>query len=337
MKKSLSSVNTFSFFVSLLIYALAFFYVTDNADWANYEFYYYNPDSASDLDLFFRRASSFFLSNGWPYIYLYRFYIILAGLLFSLFSSKFTSKSWIVIFVFVLVFYIPLCNQIRYFLAASSILVAFQYLIEKRYVKHLLFILLGFFSHQAIIVNILVFYLFYFFWEYIRSRLFSFILLCNIAIFLLENVLSAFFSDRFLVYFNVDNQSTLLGGLFRLVLPMYLVVTTIRALKKNNLLDAIKKCPYAPIAFGALVFLLPSVYILIFDRFYYFTLILWPLLMLQQIDVERGNIVVSNSLRNTLRLQVFFVVAWTFLCSHVITGGTSYFEQILEILKTTQI
>ena len=105
------------FIISLLFFYFLFIGIRDSADWEmyenvfNYEEYY--------TDFLFRYISLFVVFLGYSFEELFVLHILLYGYFFVKFASHFTQNIFLVIGFYIVLTYVPLANQIRYFLALS--------------------------------------------------------------------------------------------------------------------------------------------------------------------------------------------------------------------------
>ena len=105
-------------------------------------------------DILFNIVADFFSSRGFEYEAVYQLHIVVMMLGFVYFISKFSfSYIFPVIFIYLLFQYIPLSNQIRYFVAFSFFLIAsYMYIVEKNMLVFCFFLVLSLLSHIGILL-----------------------------------------------------------------------------------------------------------------------------------------------------------------------------------------
>jgi len=145
----ISYINTILFkrrsttiIVGILCFCLYWFVfggVTETTDWSGYEFIFENDEFP--IDLIFRFLSSQTKLLGLNYIDLYQFHVFLTGALLIFFISRFTSNIFFVTTFLILILFIPLANQIRFFLSLSLFVNAAYFLCIKR--NKFLFFIIG--------------------------------------------------------------------------------------------------------------------------------------------------------------------------------------------------
>jgi hypothetical protein len=217
------------------LYWFVFGGITDTTDWSGYEFIYNNDEFP--IDFMFRFLSSQTKLLGLNYIDLYQFHILLTGALLIFFISRFTSNIFFVTTFLILILFIPLANQIRFFLSLSLFLNAIYFICIKR--KKILFLFLGTLSvltHIGII-PLLLFIPIYFIKKdkkYLRTviliSIISVILIAGLAI--IGLIMDDF---RLNAYIQDEYASSFLGALFQ-TLPILVFVIILFA-NKNYFIE----------------------------------------------------------------------------------------------------
>lgn len=141
----------FSFF----IYISFFIRITDTTDWDGYVYMFNHEDFPTDL--MFRYLSTLAKSFGYDFIHVYKLHVILTGVFFVNFISKFTKNTVFIVTMLVLLSYVPLANQIRYFLGFSIFLNGYFYL-NRRVLLGVFLLCLSVTSHMGILALIIVSY-----------------------------------------------------------------------------------------------------------------------------------------------------------------------------------
>ena len=141
------------FAFAFLVYISFFIAITDTTDWKGYVYMFQHDEFPTDL--MFRFLSNLAKNFGYEFIHVYKLHIILSGLFFINFLSKFTRNTIFIVFMLVLLSYVQLANQIRYFLGFSIFLNAYYYL-NKRIILGMLLLILSIICHTGIIALILV-------------------------------------------------------------------------------------------------------------------------------------------------------------------------------------
>ena len=209
--------KTLYYILSVLFFIIALWGVTYTADWAGYEMSFENELERKDLAFGFIGK---LLGNFGYYDYqsVFRAHVILMGVLFPAFILRWQKKPLIISALFIVLFYVPLANQIRYYVAFPLALLALQALIcDKNKFLFLFFFIIAFAFHSSILFFIIVVC----FYNYIlvkRKNLVVDILMVNIfmgfVFFFGLKYLIAIVGD-FSVYLTADNQvSTLAGGVY---------------------------------------------------------------------------------------------------------------------------
>lgn len=198
---------------SILLFYLLLYNVTYNSDWDGYQFFY---EGASSGDILFDFLSPIFNNHGYEYRNLYQFYIILMGISFTYFASRFSLNNTFVIIIIYLVFMIvPLSNQISYYVAFALFLIStYQLIVLKNKIAFIVFCFISVISHNGIIPLYLFIAFFYLIKEkrILNVSIWSSIALLGLTLLLF--LLVPTFFGRFIGYFEENRRSSILGGLY---------------------------------------------------------------------------------------------------------------------------
>jgi hypothetical protein len=214
------------FIFSLIAFYVFFYGITDTADWEMYkDFFLYEE---IEIDFLFRYLSLLTIALGYSFDELYQFHILIYGYFLVKFISRFTQNILLVLGFYVFVAYVPLANQIRYYLALSFFLNGLYlfYFNEKK--KSYLFFILSLLSHSSMLIlfSFLLIEKRFGFSEYIKKCL-----LLSLIIFVGYNFIVSFglldFLGKFKIYIVSDELvSSFAGGVFN-ELPFIITLTTL--------------------------------------------------------------------------------------------------------------
>jgi hypothetical protein len=214
------------FIFSLLAFYVFFYGITDTADWGMYDNFFKYEEI--EIDFLFRYLSLLTIALGYTFEDLYKLHIIIFGYFFVKFISRFTQNILLVIGFYVLIAYVPLANQIRYYLALSLFLNGLYlfYFNEKK--KSYLFFIFSLLSHSSMVVlfSFLIVEKKIEFSEYVKKCL-----LLSMIIFFGYNFIVSFglldFLGKFKIYIVSDELvSSFAGGVFN-ELPFIITLTTL--------------------------------------------------------------------------------------------------------------
>jgi len=213
-----------SVLLGFIIFYVLLFYVTDNNDWESYTSIFNGYRQSRDF--MFTLICDFFSSHGYDYSVVYQFHILLMGIVFIYFISRFTVKNvFTVISIYLLFQLIPLSNQIRYFIAFPFFLIsAYELLILNNKILFALFALLSVLSH----VGIILMYPFLIIYNHIDNenilkRLLIYSVLLSIIFYILYNIVLNVFGS-FAFYFESVMLSSISGGIFTSVILIVWIV-----------------------------------------------------------------------------------------------------------------
>ncbi|MDC1069443.1 EpsG family protein [Flavobacteriales bacterium] len=296
------------------LYLFAFGGITETTDWLGYEFIFENDEFP--IDFTFRFLSSQTKLLGLDYINLYQLHVFLTGALLIFFISRFTSNTFFVTIFLILILFIPLANQIRFFLGLSLFINALYFLCIKR--NKFLFLFLGALSvltHIGII-PLFTFCVIYFIKNdknYLRT-VFSISILYTIVIavlFTFFGVLAEIgFRENLDSYIQNKYATSFLGTLFQIVPTLifaFFILTNKTYFKKiNHVNDEKLKFLYRLTIFSFL-FILPSFFTqIIFFRYCLSLSFVWILLLLYFAKDYK-------MIKRIRKITVLFVGLWLFV------------------------
>ena len=203
--------------------------ISYTADYAMYESFY--KWEFEKTDFVFHQSALFFKKNNYGFQKLFSAHMLLISILYYLFILKFEKNIFYVFGAYILILFIPYVNQIRYFMAFPLFLLAAYYLLYKRKLPlFLIFAVLGFLSHSAIIVLYIIFPVYlYLPKRYYKSVMIYGSIILFIASYLVSTSSLHLLLDHFGEYIKNENQSSVLGGLFNtlplmaMLIPLYLL------------------------------------------------------------------------------------------------------------------
>lgn len=139
------------FIFSLFVFYFFTYGVTDTADWSGYMYKF--EDSEIKTDLIFRYLSLAALALGYSFVAVYQLHLIIFGFLFAFFVSRFTKNIFLVLIFYLAINYVPLVNQIRYYLALSFFLSSMYFMFcSKRRTLSIVFLVFSVLSHSSMLM-----------------------------------------------------------------------------------------------------------------------------------------------------------------------------------------
>ncbi len=222
-KSSLLYVGSFySFFFILIL----FVGVKDSADWSQYEFYFKHP--LLIVDVVFSALSYLLSQLDYSFLVLYRIHIFFFAIIYPIIVMKFDVNPILpVLFLFVIQ-YIPVVNQLRYFLGLAFVLLALYFLyIDKNKVKFTFFFILAICSHSSTIIYLIFIVLNSIKNDFdftIANIVFGISLLLGLGFL---NSIELGILSKYFVYTGSHHLITLSGGLFTILPHLFIVMTVI--------------------------------------------------------------------------------------------------------------
>lgn len=263
--------------------------ITYTADYEMYE-YYFDQDSEK-MDAAFIYLTGLFKEYKLSFHDLYIFHIVTSLLAYSYFISRFTKNVFYVLVIFLVLYYVPYVNQIRYYLGFPMFLLSIYFLlIRKKYLPFILFALLAFFCHSAIVILYTFIPCFYFLStkKYLKTMVTS-SLVGFVLMFVLFKMGLTETLEHFGAYFDKSSTSSTLGGIFN-ALPYFVYIIYILKINKEytqrteNYEDDIIYTFLSKLTFFTIIFIPASLFIQILGHRYVFPfIIVWVIFFLYTI------------------------------------------------------
>ena len=347
--KNYSITKIISTFLGIFIFYFLLFNVTYNHDWNQYTSIY--NDYLRSKDLLFGLLSSLFSSLGYEYVYLYRFHIFCIGFGLIYFISRFSFfYVFSAISIYLLFQIVPLCNQIRYFLAFSFFLISVYNLICK---QNKLGFILGLILAIASHIGIFLMYPFlYFYYKIDTNKYLKKIILCSIIITIIVlfvyNFAMALF-PRFSFYLGKKEISSFVGGLFNNFIWLFwyafifirhrklvnteavMIESNGEELKIEN--DVKYNFLYKLSLYGGIFYPVSFFLQILCHRFITASIIVWVIYLMYSLKYE-------NDFFKHIRLitNFLFVVIFTFVYMYILPGilGIENNKALFEIFKSNK-
>ena len=227
----------FKYICAVALFCLAFWGITYTADWAGYE-YAFNNDTSVKNDYALLFIINILKSHGiFDFRVAYRVHIALMGLLFPLVFIKLKKNPIPLTILFVVLTYVPLANQIRFYVAFPLAILSFIYLTNKKYLTSALLCVLsvGFHSIILILLALLVFYYYYVRKKDNSRRNYLYFSIGIVFILLVSPLLSYMpddFYESYVAYSESGAISSFIGGLYTLIPILFILFIVFNADRK---------------------------------------------------------------------------------------------------------
>lgn len=327
-----NNVHWTQYLIAFLFFVIAYWGVTTNSDWGGYELLFEN--GGADTDKAFAYLSMWFNEHGLSYRMLYRFHIVLMALFYMFLFRKIKVNPIVLTLLTFLFNYVPLGNQIRYYVGFPMALLAMYYYIDKKYILTVFLGVLAFFFHSSLLMFYAIF-LYYYYLNNITSRYKGIlILIANLVLYYyIHNIYS---SEHFDAYFTGEGISGLLGGLYNLF-PSFIYISFAFRINKiiaRNNFDYAKtneyRYLYTCIMMGTVLFLC-SIYTQIFAH-RMMGLAMMPIWLTFFIKVKGIKNKRIEVLSNTAIVLLF--IFYTIHDLGLITGSDEYIFHVNEMLNS---
>lgn len=265
----------------LLVAALVFTAgISDNGDWLMY--YYMFKMENEDIDVMFQLLTQIFKWAGLKYDDLYMFHIVLIILLFFTLISRLTRNVFYVFLIYILLDYVHLTNQIRYYFGFPLMIMGLHQLLQrKNYALSFALMVLALLFHKGLFLLLLFIPAYYF----VSSANFIRVMMLLSGVFpLLILGIRAGLGvslEHFDNYLGSEYEASVVGGVFNalpyLAYLVFLLIEYGRFRKKNadlatdEKMDFLMKLSFFPLMFLPASFLLQIIghrYIMPFSIFW---------------------------------------------------------------------
>lgn len=202
-----------SLLLGVFVFYALLYNVTYNSDWDMYDAIFMGHTQSNDF--LFNFISETFSDKGYDYTSVYKLHIFLIGIGFFYFVSRISySNVFGIITTYLLFQFVPVSNQIRYYVAFSFFLIAvYNLIVSRNKGLFIVFAFLSVLSHSAIFLMYPFLYFYYYTSNenYIRKLIvYSFILA---GFFYFISFVGFIFSFHFGSYFEEGFLSSISGGL----------------------------------------------------------------------------------------------------------------------------
>jgi len=340
--QSVKPIKIFSVLIGCFIFYALLFNVTDNNDWEIYKSVFDGYIQSNDF--LFNFISDYFATRGYEYQVVYQFHILLMGICFVFFVTRFSSQNvFVVISLYLLFQLIPLSNQIRYFVAFSFFLISvYELVVSENKILFLLFATLSVLSHTGVI---LMYPFLYFYYKtsnedflgklLLYSLLFSFLCVIIYRIGLL-------LFNQFTSYFETEVLSSISGGVFNnliLVVWIFYIYVRNKVLVRSNQVEIVSDIKYQflyRLSLYSIVFIPTSIIIqIISHRYVAASVIIWVTYIMYSFKYD------ITIKRRILQLTIFlFLIIGSFLYFYILPEfllGTSNLEAVSDLFDSNTL
>lgn len=221
----------------IIAFILLFIGVRYTADWAGYEMYMNVPELCPDvLFSYIAEKSSYFDVT---FLEIYRLHIVAIAMFYVSFVRRYTNHCFLALLFFILLNYVYVANQIRFFLAMPLTYFAIVLYINKKFIKSILLLFFASLSHQSmplLFVSGVIVYGLINNLEFKKSIIVLFVITLASG-FLWKTLVGI---DKFSAYQDIWSNVSVLGGLWQ-SLPTWLSLVILGVVhskveKYNNLM-----------------------------------------------------------------------------------------------------
>lgn len=332
--KPVAYVSTLTTIGFILFFTVGLHYTSDYNMY--YYIYKYNIETS---DFMFWFLSRIFKSFHLSFQDLYIFHIVISTLMFYWFIRRNTLNVFFIFFMYICLDYVHFSNQIRYYMGFPFLLLCFDFLFKKKYIVSILFAVLAFLCHAALLLLLLFVPLYYFlknekydYWIFILSGLF-FALIGGLMISPWGQEIK-----HFGYYFGDDEVSSFSGGLL-ISLPYILFMSLIvfetmkYRKRKANFNSDIQYLNLYKLSYFSFIFVPSSIVIQILGYRYvmpfFVVYALYYLYMIKDLDYKiKGQKMLLFTLVCLVALFIIYVLP------DILLGSNSKLKEIEQMLQS---
>lgn len=338
----LSSKYIAYLFNTILFIFLAFCFTsyTNNSDWNMY--YYFFKYEEDKTDPVFYWLTMIFKKFHLNYTDLYRFHIVLIILLYYFLVSKFTKNIFYIFLAYLMLDNVHLVNQIRYYMGYPILMSGFYFLfIRKQYLLAIALIVFALLCHSGLSF-MLIFIPIYFFIplkKYIQYTLILSVIIFVISLFIFNSSLGTILS-HFGNYFQKDNQSSFLGGLYNgipyLIFTVFLLIQTFKLLRDNpNVIEDPKFVFLYKLSFLGIIFIPASFIIQIIGHRYVMTLSIFWLIYYYLFFIKDQDAKLQFPRFSLVSGIILISSIFIYIIPYYLFGHSHFAEEFLNIIKSS--
>lgn len=295
--------NRYASYTTIICFLLLTINISYTADWHNYEKIFYDTEIETK-DFFIKFISSQLRELGFNYNAVYQFHIIWIAILYTYFTRKFLRNPLILVLCFLLMTYVPLTNQIRYFLAFSLYLLSIHSFYYKKYNSFIFFAFLALINH----IGILPLYLILLFIRKTIKRKYYAVLavIIYVIIYAFMNISYVSQLGGFNIYLIEEMKSSFLGGLLK-TLPSVITLTFIFILARKKKNKSENEVFLYNVSFFPIMFIPASTVLQILgDRYVFIFSIIWLIYL---------SIILKSRIKSNLMWKLIIILyALTMWC-----------------------
>ncbi|MBP1676324.1 MAG: hypothetical protein H6Q20_883 [Bacteroidetes bacterium] len=335
-------LNIQSVALAVILFLVLFLEVTKNNDWINYTSVFNQKIESSDY--LFGILSHFLRDYGYSFSFLYKIHIIIMAVLFVYFASRFRkSDTFIIICIYAILQFVPLSNQIRFYVAFALFLTAsYELIVAKNKIIFGIFTCFSVMSHLTIILMFPFIFMFYRYnTEVYLKRILLWCVGFSVVFWASYKILIALV-PQYTSYFDPKMISSFGGGLFNNFIWIFWFLFVIRThldLKKENSekLDADLKYNFLyKLSLYSIIVLPVSTFIQIFcHRYIISSIIVWVAYLTYANNYKNNRV-------ERIKSFSFLIILFegTFIFLYLLPDfilGVSGFRAALEILKSNAL
>ena len=213
--------NLFKYVLAVFLFAVSFWGITYTSDWINYEYYFNNYlTMKSDIASFL--IFDYLKQHQYDYRVAFRVHIAIMSFLYPLVFVKMRQNPIPYTLILIIFLYVPIANQIRYYVALPLVLLAFISFYERKFIWSAIWLLLGISFQFTTIVLLSILLVYYF--VIVRKRRFQrhlYYFSGGIILVVILSPLLSFFPEDMIndysKYTNTENISSFIGGLYTMI------------------------------------------------------------------------------------------------------------------------
>lgn len=305
-----------SFILAWIMFVLPFWGLTYISDWAGYSFMFENPEQSRDA--LFRILSIKMGELGYTFGDLYRLHIIIIGGLYVTVFRRLRLNPIIATLITITLYYVPIGNQIRFFMAFPLVILALYRFCNHQYVRCLMAVVLAILAHKTAVILFGGYAIAYLLSKRSVALQKQWIIIANIGLVILLHFSYLFDSKYDDYHYNV---SSILGGIYNswvYLIPLYLVFVTNKKIQQvsEKVSESSYRYLYA-MSIGMSVFILAGLSLQILTNRFIATLVpIW----LAYFEYCNTNCNVSPMFRQRLRCYAIVSVLIVYVKQYVIDG-----------------
>lgn len=325
--------------IGIIIFSFAFWGITYTSDWEGYVYGFENQNFSRDVA--FEWMSEICQKKGWNFVILYRFHILLMAVLYSILYKILKLNPITFVLLTLLVGYVGLGNQIRYYVAFPITLIACFIIHKKQQTSSIISSVLLQGGSMCFHSTTIILYVLFLFARFILIRfspqiMLALTIVANLIIFYVIYKTNWLVDEQYDAYKSLELTSSLAGGIFNST-PALLALYYIWRIKINNK-EAFFQCQECSFIYTLAISVLPLILISFYMQILGSRILvaLLPLYigMFDRVSKITKRLKYKRMCYHSVCFILIFFIIWKFILPIILNVNMQTLNELVLMLKS---